>query len=399
MNIILIKSLTGIRGIAALYVIIFHWYNHLSLKQPIFSFLPVDRLFTNFLKHGYLSVDLFFVLSGFVLCIASYNQFSEQISGQHYKRFIYKRFFRLFPLYICLTLLYYIWFGQSQVIDLLINFTLLQGIVPSHSGSIIPPGWSLTNEWVVYFFFPFFLFYALKIKNKAWLLVIVSLLLLLLISTVRAHSINWGNYSFLKKVEGFDPFVIYTRGPASLLRTIASFLLGIFAFFIYTFQNNIGSYLKYLKYLIIPLFALLFINNSDILIILLLPILILYITQNNFLNRLLSSKPVHFAGLISYSLYLNHFLFINTFNKVLELVKINNDLFSLTYVLFSTFMFSVVTYYFIERPGLALFKYRFKTYRVLNNINLSPEKGGNPVSPETLQAQYLTNRNIKKSEL
>jgi peptidoglycan/LPS O-acetylase OafA/YrhL len=374
MNNIEIKSLTGIRGIAALYVIVFHWYNHVSQRQPIFSFLPMDQLFTNFLKHGYLSVDLFFVLSGFVLCVASYNLFSEQISVQDYKKFMYKRFFRLFPLYICLTLLYYVSFGGSEVIDLLINLTLFQGIVPSHSGSIIPPGWSLTNEWVVYFLFPFFLFYAMKIKRKIWLLVIISLLLLLLISIVRTHVVNWGNYSFLKKVKGFYPIILYTRGPASLLRTVAAFLLGIFTFFIYRFQSNKVSYFKYLKYLIIPLFALLFINNSDIIIIILLPVLILYITQANFLNTLLSSKPVHFAGLISYSLYLNHFLFINTYSTVSKFLKINNDLFSLSYVLVSTFIFSVVTYYVIERPGLALFKYKFKTYRVVNNIYLPPEK-------------------------
>lgn len=362
-----IKSLTGIRGIAALYVIIFHWYNHLSQKQPVFSSLPIDHLWTTLVKHGYLSVDLFFALSGFVLCVASYNLFSEQISVPDYKKFIYKRFFRLFPLYICLTLLYDVSVNPSGIINLLLNLTLLQGIVPAHSGSIIPPGWSLTNEWVVCFFFPFFLFYALKIKRKAWLLIILSLVFLLLISMVRAHAINWSNYSFLKKVKGFYPMVGYTRGPASFLRTMASFMLGIFSFIIYRFYNNKEPYLKYAGYVVIPLFALLFISNSDILIILLLPVLILYITQANFLNSLLSSKPVHFTGQISYSLYLNHFLFINTYSKVLELVKIKSDLFSLSYILVSTFAFSVVTYYLIEKPGIALFKYRLK-YRVVNNI-------------------------------
>ncbi|MDB4921447.1 acyltransferase [Mucilaginibacter sp.] len=389
-----IKSLTGIRGIAALYVIMFHWYNHLSQKQTVFSSSQMDQLFTNFLKHGYLSVDLFFALSGFVLCVASYNLFSEQIAVQDYKKFIYKRFFRLFPVYICLTLLYYVVFGGSKVIDLLINLTLFQGIVPSHSGSIIPPGWSLTNEWVVCFVFPFLLFYGLKIKRKVWLLVIIALLLLLLISIVRGYAINWGSYSFFKKINGFYPIVGYTRGPASLLRTIAAFLLGIFAFIIYRFQNK-GSYLKYLKYLIIPSFALLFISNSDILIILLLPVLILYITQANFLNRFLSSKPVHFAGLISYSLYLNHFLFINTYDSVLAFVKINNDLFSLSYILVSTFIFSTVTYYVIEKPGIALYKYRLK-YKAVNNKNLPHEKNGAPVNPETLQETILTSRNTKE---
>lgn len=362
-----IKSLTGIRGVAAIYVIIFHWYNHLSHKQPVFSFPPADQLLTNFVKHGYLSVDLFFALSAFVLCVASYNLFSEQVSFQNYKKFIYKRFFRLFPLYICLTFLYYLWFDHSSVINLLINLTLFQGIVPSHSGSIVPPGWSLTNEWVICFVFPFFLFYALKIRKKAWLLVIMAVLVLLLISFIRAHALNWSNSSFLDRVEGFYPIVGYTRGPSSLGRTLASFLLGIFAFLIYKFPANQGSYLKYSGYLVMLLFALLFVNNTDVIIVLLLPALILYIIMPNFLNRFLSSKPVHFAGVISYSLYLSHFFFINTYNMVFELLKIDSDLFSLSYVLVSTFMFSTMTYYVIEKPGIALFRIKLK-YKMANNI-------------------------------
>ncbi len=361
-----IKSLTGVRGIAALYVIIFHWYNHLSQKQPTFSSTLLDNLYITFIKHGYLSVDLFFALSGFVLCVSSYKLFSEQVSAQDYKKFIYKRFFRLFPLYIAMTIVYAVTFHQSGVIDLLLNLTLLQGIVPSHSLSIINPGWSLTNEWVVCFIFPFFLFYGLKIKKKAWLLVIMSLALLVLVSLVRGHAINWSNYLSLKNVHGFYPLVGYTRGPAGFARTVASFFLGIFSFIIYRSQNNKASYPKYLGYLTIPLFALLFINNTDILIILLLPALILYITQPNFLNTFLSSKPVHFTGVISYSLYLNHFLFINTYDEVFALFKIKSDLFSLAYILVTTFAFSVVTYYLIEKPGIALFKNRLK-YKVASN--------------------------------
>lgn len=385
MNSTEIKSLTGIRGIAALYVIIFHWYNHLSQKHPAFSFIPLDNLLVNFLKHGYLAVDLFFVLSGFVLCVASYNLFSEKISVQNYKKFIYKRFFRLFPLYVCLTLLYYLAFDGSELIDLFINFTLIQGIVPSHSGSIIPPGWSLTNEWVVCFIFPFLLFYTLKIKKKVWLLIIISLSLLLLISMVRGYLMNWGSYTFFKEIKGFYPVIGYTRGPASFLRTIAAFLLGIFSFIIYRFQNNNNNKLyKYLGYLTIPSFALLFVSNSDILIILSLPVLILYLTQTNFLNILLSSKLVHFTGIISYSLYLNHFLFINTYNEVSAFVKINNDFFSLTYVLVATFAFSITTYYVIEKPGIALFRYKLK-YKTANSFKqVFRKKEAASANPETL---------------
>jgi peptidoglycan/LPS O-acetylase OafA/YrhL len=356
-----IKSLTGIRGVAAVYVIIFHWYNHLFHKQPVLSFSPLGQLAHNFIKHGYLAVDLFFSLSAFVLCVASFKLFSEKPTFESYKKFIFKRFFRLFPVYICLTLLYYLWFDNSSVTNLLINLTLFQGIIPSHSGSIVPPGWSLTNEWVICFVFPFFLYYAVKFRQKAWVLVIMAVVIILLISFVRAHALNWSNSAVLDKVRGFNTNIGYTRGPSSLGRTIASFFLGIFAFLVYKYKDHQGPYFKYLGYISIPIFILLFIKTSDVLIVLLLPALILYITQPNFLNRFLSSKPVHFAGAISYSLYLSHFFFINTYDKVSELLKINSELFSLTYVLVTTFIFSTMTYYFIEKPGIALFKYRFVT--------------------------------------
>lgn len=356
-----IKSLTGIRGVAAVYVIIFHWYNHLFHKQPVLSFSPLGQLAHNFIKHGYLAVDLFFSLSAFVLCVASFKLFSEKPTFENYKKFIFKRFFRLFPVYICLTLLYYLWFDNSSVTNLLINLTLFQGIIPSHSGSIVPPGWSLTNEWVICFMFPFFLYYGVKFRRKAWVLVIMAVVIILLISFVRAHALNWSNSAVLDKVRGFNPNIGYTRGPSSLGRTIASFFLGIFAFLVYKYKDHQGPYFKYLGYISIPIFILLFIKTSDVLIVLLLPALILYITQPNFLNRFLSSKPVHFAGAISYSLYLSHFFFINTYDRVAELLKINSDLFSLFYVLVTTFIFSTMTYYFIEKPGIALFKYRFVT--------------------------------------
>ena len=47
-----IKALTGLRGVAAIYVMIFHYYSGLPLSNPG----------TTLISHGYLAVDLFFVL-------------------------------------------------------------------------------------------------------------------------------------------------------------------------------------------------------------------------------------------------------------------------------------------------------------------------------------------------
>ncbi|HHR1195521.1 TPA: acyltransferase family protein [Klebsiella pneumoniae] len=67
----IIDSLTGIRGIAAIYVVIYHLFHHAS-----------DN---NFINNGYLSVDLFFILSGFIITHAHRNDFFDVVTKKKKK--------------------------------------------------------------------------------------------------------------------------------------------------------------------------------------------------------------------------------------------------------------------------------------------------------------------------
>jgi len=90
-----IKSLEGIRGLAAVIVTLHHfgaaWY-----LRPI--------------EYGYLFVDLFFVLSGFVITAAYSSRMSDSSS---LKPFLIRRFGRLFPLMIFSTVLFVITFNAA----------------------------------------------------------------------------------------------------------------------------------------------------------------------------------------------------------------------------------------------------------------------------------------------
>jgi peptidoglycan/LPS O-acetylase OafA/YrhL len=80
-------SLDGVRGIAALLVVLFHYHAYVS---------PLE------VQSAYLAVDLFFLMSGFVLGHA----YEEKIAaGMTLKRFFLMRFVRLYPLYLIGTLL------------------------------------------------------------------------------------------------------------------------------------------------------------------------------------------------------------------------------------------------------------------------------------------------------
>lgn len=264
-----------------------------------------------------------------------------------YKSFMYKRFCRLFPLYIVMTLVYFFAFHQVTLASLLVDLTLFQGFVGFLTSSI-PPGWSLTNEWIIYFIFPIVFSIVISKKLYKWL-VPLAVVFLLIVCTVRGLYFNWANYKALKDIHGFNPVISETRGPISFLRTIADYLLGIFAYLVY----SKGIKTQRLGIMVVPALLLLLLwSSGDFLIIMLMPFLILYATNDNWLNAFLSSKPVHFLGLISYSLYVNHYIFINTYKSVSDLVGIDNKLFSISYVLISTFVLSCITFYAIERPGL-----------------------------------------------
>ena len=74
-----------LRGFAAIFVMLYHATNHYNNKG--FSFL------SDFFKTGFLGVDIFFVLSGFVIYFSS----RTYIKNKDYGSFIKKRIIRIFP--------------------------------------------------------------------------------------------------------------------------------------------------------------------------------------------------------------------------------------------------------------------------------------------------------------
>src|ERR1700676_1256947 len=87
-----VPSLDGLRGIAAIAVMLFHF--------NIF-FLPQARL--PFVGRAYLAVDLFFMLSGFVMAHV-YGRLLASSWRVHALLFARARFARLYPLFAVTTL-------------------------------------------------------------------------------------------------------------------------------------------------------------------------------------------------------------------------------------------------------------------------------------------------------
>jgi peptidoglycan/LPS O-acetylase OafA/YrhL len=154
-----IPALDGLRGIAIIMVILYHFIRF----EPQGSF---QELFKRISEMGYMGVDLFFVLSGFLI---SGILFSIYEKGQGLKQFFVRRVLRIFPAYFfLLILMFYIspLFSTSIPYELslensqyfwlyLLNFYIeLNGF---SAAPYLTHIWSLSVEEQFYLFFPFVL--------------------------------------------------------------------------------------------------------------------------------------------------------------------------------------------------------------------------------------------------
>jgi peptidoglycan/LPS O-acetylase OafA/YrhL len=151
-----IYPLTSVRFLAALYVILEHGRGMVPLLSTSNSYVR------EFSALGYVAVDFFFVLSGYILAIV-YLAGTQKLDR---KSFWLARFARIYPIYLVALLLdlahfLHIWMarhaaGTEQAgiaSTLLMNTLLLQGWWTRFLG-INDPGWSLSTEAFFYAAFP-----------------------------------------------------------------------------------------------------------------------------------------------------------------------------------------------------------------------------------------------------
>ncbi len=156
-----IAAFTGLRGVAALWVVAYHFREALAGALPRFA--------ASALGAGYLAVDLFFLLSGFVITLNYGKQF-EAFSLGKAGTFIIARFARLYPVHLVMSLLYLLnpltvlLFSSAKDLGgrygagyFLLSLLLMQnwGLTKAVEWNI--PAWSISTEWFAYLMFPLLL--------------------------------------------------------------------------------------------------------------------------------------------------------------------------------------------------------------------------------------------------
>ncbi|WAC49632.1 acyltransferase [Asticcacaulis sp. SL142] len=290
-----IKALTGLRGIAAIYVVLYHMTGHYRFPDAIRPFI----------KHGYISVDLFFILSGFVMALTYGKLFMDGFKWPDYKRFLWVRLARVYPLYLLMTVITAIlivtvlgktYFREDLVRAILPNLTMTQAW--GLANSIVRPTWSISTEWMAYLLFPPFVWAALRApKRVAMAGAVISLSVLALIAF---------GPSFLAKTELLrrtGPLDIASSyAPGTMLRCLASFFIGLVA---YRLRDFVSA--KWVTPTVVAILALLLWRFSDIALIAAFMVLIMALSHDKGpVARAINVNWVHGLGLLSYAIYLIH---------------------------------------------------------------------------------------------
>jgi peptidoglycan/LPS O-acetylase OafA/YrhL len=355
-----IKSLTGLRGIAALYVVLYHFK-----AGNFFEGVP-----NTFFHHGYLAVDLFFVLSGFVMALTYHSDFINKVTLSSYKELIGRRIARVHPLYLMMTLLFTIFYWlvpnkiphdvEFSATAIVSNLFLIQawGIAPS----IVSAGWSISTEFAAYLLFPFLVLVIFSYqKIFSHLIALISMTVIIIISQSSLGSIYEVN-----NVSNLNIWQEYTLYP--LIRCLCEFIIGMWAYRLYRDSCQAQNKLSHIIHsnwpsliLAIIIFCGLCIPKIDAFIVFLLPFFIISLANDSSpVAKIISWKPLYLLGLISYSLYLCHLMIFWIRSELIELLTRYQILHTQLVALAIQISISLVTasffYLCVEKPGRLFFR-------------------------------------------
>ena len=207
-----LKSLTGLRIVAAAWVLVYHFRNRLGL----------DLEQVGMIDKGYLGVDLFFILSGFILSHVYVRAWAE---GRFpYGSFLWARLARLYPVHL-LTLGATImlwglgrWAGARFEAAAFDPAAIPQHLLLVHAWWATPtvqwnfPSWSISAEWFAYLTFPAFALASLTLRRRPIVAVVLAATLFFSLDAI---------------VQAYGGSLTRLTAHGGVLRIIPSFAMGV----------------------------------------------------------------------------------------------------------------------------------------------------------------------------
>lgn len=339
------NHLTSLRGIAALLVVFFHIKTHLHQ-------IPVVRSFRLLYDNGYLAVDFFFILSGFIITYKYRDYFRENARDNFY-RFCAKRIARIYPLHAFVLALYVglamLLLATGRTVDghefgllqflgkaLLVDLWMI-GTSTWDTWNV--PSWTISGELAAYLLFPALVLAAQSV-GRTWRILAIG-----------AAPVALATAYYLHGCESLGDCI----GTLGLLRCVVEFTLGMGVSMLHSHFRGGNSGRNSAVILVAGLALLGLALASDLGNYLYVPVLFAVILYGSLdlagvIRRILDSKPLVYLGDISYSVYLTHMLVATVvFNLTLQTGELAGAGVIALYLL-ATILFSSLSYRFIEVP-------------------------------------------------
>lgn len=334
-------ALDGLRGIAILAVMLFH--------AEILWF-----------KGGFIGVDIFFILSGFLITSLLVQEF-DKAGTINLKNFYMRRILRLVPALILLLAVYCLIVfsflseesATKHYIDAFISLFYLSNWARAfnfHPPDFLGHTWSLSIEEQFYILWPITLSKLLQFKKNRWQVLLFTFLIALSAWVLRCY-LALNEASLQRLYNGLDTradslmagCVLGTLLSSSLLSAqikqalskwvpCCSFFSAVLLLFLF-YEGDWQNLKMYYFYFI----------AIEILVVIV--ILDIFINKESLVGKILSVKALVWIGSISYGLYLWHY----PVYRILFTLGFKQEMVATIGTLL-TFLVAICSYYFLEQP-------------------------------------------------
>ncbi|MGE0424627.1 MAG: acyltransferase family protein [Reyranellaceae bacterium] len=293
-----LPALDGLRALAALWVVAFHAMHFTGAPTPI-------------VRHGYLGVDLFFILSGFVLA-HGYSEIFARDGLAFYSRYLVRRVARLWPVWLVVMTMFAIKPEIAHSLGLrgsgvrmaeepgtwALYLLLMQSWGFTDPERINPPGWSLSYEWAASLVLPLALMALVRLRSPLACLALAALCL-------AAHALYTHAYALP---------TVNTGGAHGGARIATGVLVGILLWRAWHHRRDDGAFDGMIAgacallgvgamLLFLPALAL-----DHVMVVLFVGLIGAVAGGRGWLASVLQARPLRILGEASYALYVVHWL-------------------------------------------------------------------------------------------
>ncbi len=309
-------ALDGWRGLFAIVVVLGHFPAFLVFENPAF------------ISAGSVLIEMFFVLSGFVICAGYEAKFAD---GYDPRRFLIERLGRIYPIHLAM-LLVFVFFelfltlvahglgindrqpftADRSIFSIFTNLLLIQSFNIHDTITWNFPAWSLSTEWACYILFAGAMIWR---PGKTWPFALAGVILAPVALYYASPHPMQSTYDFgvLRAVYGFSLGVLGQHVYRHIIQRKlelhggkAVYSAVEIAAVLLTFALPLMAGPTRWQLLIPPFYAV---------------VIVLLALQRGIVSDFLKSRPLAYLGTISLSIYICHIFFMLRLVNVAEIIQ------------------------------------------------------------------------------